>query len=140
MPDTQIINTLEAKLAKKDALAELAFMKDLFLNKLPVGDDTEQIEQTILDLEKLIFTKGPDAVLRDFDPLNDPEPDGDSATKREYQYYSAALSKLEGQRQKRLRDDSDLSKSTHQPEPQDLEATTHAEGYLLPVQDGAPST
>lgn len=72
---------------KKQLQAELDFLKKLFYENLPVGEDMSGIENYFSSLEKLIFTKDGSSLQREEFPPDDPAVCGE----REYRYYSTDL-------------------------------------------------
>lgn len=79
----------EDMVLKKQRKAELEFMKELFFDKLPVGENTEHITEYFNELEKVIFTKNEQVGNEDFESI-DREP---GAIEREYTYISPSLFK-----------------------------------------------
>lgn len=78
----------------KDKAAEAGFMKDLILNKLPIGEDTDHIHEYFNRLEKAISTKEP--IDNDNFDYGYDEIDVDGAVDQppeQYQYFSADLLK-----------------------------------------------
>lgn len=134
---------MEERIAKQNRLAELNHMKDLFRDFLPVGEDRSQIDKTFFELEELICTKGSFSVQDDFDHESVVNPcsgstehDGNGSLPREYTYYAPHLSKLQAQHDRRQREpDSAESDPEHRDTPQDVEDASHAQGYVLPIQD-----
>lgn len=100
--------TIEPTREKLDQMIEVAFMKELFMNHLPIGSNKEPIEKYFMDLEQIISTKDhielpKDEFPRDdFDGAEDADAaaDGNSSKRRQYQYYSASLLKQQAQRQR----------------------------------------
>lgn len=138
---------MEARIAKQNRLAELEHMKTLFKDYLPVGDDRSQIDKTFFELEELICTKGPEFVQDDFDYQSVVEPssgstehDGNDKLPREYAYYAPHLSKLQAQHIRRQRESDPTSGDPERGDAsQDLETPSHAQGYVLPIQDESAS-
>lgn len=138
---------MEARIAKQNRLAELEHMKTLFKDFLPVGDDRSQIDKTFFELEELICTKGPESVQDDFDYQSVVEPGsgstehhGNDELPREYTYYAPHLSKLQAQHFRRQRESDPTSGDPEcRNASQDLEASPHAQGHVLPVQDESAS-
>jgi len=66
-------------------MSELAYMKDLFENHLPVAaENKKKVKKYDSRLEDIIFTTDPDAIERDEFPPDDPATCGS----REYKYHS----------------------------------------------------
>ena len=73
--------------------AELNFLRELFFDKLPIGDKQKNVEQLFSLLEEAIDTKDPHDIQREEFPADDPATSGD----RVYKYHSAAqFKKLAG--------------------------------------------
>ena len=94
---------------KHDHMIEVAFMKDLFANHLPVGNNKEPIEKYFMDLEQVISTKDYIKLPQDEFPSDDehgPEDAGsstdgnDGRSPKQYKYYSASLLKQQAQQQR----------------------------------------
>jgi len=78
------------KYVKRENLkAELAFMRELFFDSLPLGEKKDEIEKYFSYLEEAICTNDPDEFERERFPEDDPTACGD----RVYKYHSAALFK-----------------------------------------------
>jgi hypothetical protein len=71
-------------IAKKNLEAELEFLKQLFYENLPIGDNTEVVDEYFSCLRKVIYSKDGRIEREEFPP-DDPAVCG----KREYRYYSA---------------------------------------------------
>jgi hypothetical protein len=71
---------------KKQLQAELDFLKKLFNENLPVGDNIDKINEYFNSLEELIYTKDGNLEREEFPP-DDPTVCG----QREYRYYSTDL-------------------------------------------------
>jgi hypothetical protein len=93
---------------KLDQMIEVAFMKDLFANHLPVGDNKQELEKYFMDLEQVISTKDYIKLPKDEFPIDDAHgsEDGDSSADgsefrppKQYKYYSASLLKQQAQQQ-----------------------------------------
>lgn len=105
--------SIEPTREKLDQMIEVAFMKELFMNHLPIGKNKEPIEKYFMDLEQVISTKDYIALPKDEFPRDDDDgaadadasTDGNPSQRRQYQYYSASLLKQQAQRQRD--DDSD---------------------------------
>lgn len=69
-------------------LAELQNLKDLFFEKLPIGDKTDEIKQYFSLLESSIYTNDGNLQHEEF-----PEPSSPSSRDRVYQYHSASYFK-----------------------------------------------
>lgn len=95
--------SIESKRMREDRRVELEQMKDLFLNKLPIGDNKEHIEQYFNDLEKVIYTT--DDVKNDEFPTDDAQ--------RDYRYFSASLLKERASRDPDITDGKDVANSTN---------------------------
>lgn len=85
----------EAKFNKKALQAQYFYMRDLFYNFLPLGENTATIDKTFSVLESVIFTKDghPEAEVG-FDEFPS-EPECDT---RDYKYYSYFAAKEHGSR------------------------------------------
>jgi hypothetical protein len=77
---------MDKYIARENLKAELAFMRELFFENLPLGEKKGQIEDYFNCLEKAIDTKDPDEFEREQFPPDDPASSGD----RVYKYHSAA--------------------------------------------------
>jgi hypothetical protein len=77
---------MDKYIARENLKAELAFMRELFFENLPLGEKKGQIEDYFNCLEKAIDTKDPDEFQREQFPPDDPATSGD----RVYKYHSAA--------------------------------------------------
>ena len=105
--------SIEPSREKLDQMIEVAFMKELFMNHLPIGQNKEPIEKYFMDLEQVISTKDYIQLPKDEFPRDDDDgaedadssADGNPSKRRQYQYYSASLLKQQAQRQRD--DDSD---------------------------------
>lgn len=95
--------SIEEKRMKYDRRVELEYMKDLFLNKLPIGDNVEHLQRYFNDLEKVIYTT--DNVKNDEFPSND--------TERDYRYFSASLLKERASRDPDITNGENVADSTH---------------------------
>ena len=100
-----------------DKKAELEFMKDLFFERLPIGKDTKQIEQTFNRLQEAIDNKEninadefPDYDTVDLDgAVQDPPKD--------FHYFSAAVLKQQADRG-RIELDGHPLKTINEPSPE----------------------
>lgn len=84
----------ESFINKKQRQAELEFMKELFLEKLPIGENTEHIHAYFNELEKVISTKDEQVRNEDFKSI-DEEP---GAVQREYTYFTPSVLKEQSSR------------------------------------------
>ena len=75
--------SIEEKRNTDDRLAELAFMKDLFETKLPIGDNKKHVIEYFSRLEELIDTE--QQLINECFERDEPD--------RDYHYFSAALLK-----------------------------------------------
>lgn len=94
-------------LLKKSRLAELSYMRELFSDQLPIGDDLTHAQSYLDNLEQIIEKNGP-INNEQFDAeqcLIDPETNGQIA----YKYNSASLSHERAQKTQR---DTDCSTAT----------------------------
>jgi hypothetical protein len=80
----------EKSVQKKARLAELEYMRDLFGDRLPVGDELSEINSYFDHLEQVIENNGSiqDEQFESEQPIIDPE----TNTEASYRYYSAPLS------------------------------------------------
>jgi len=82
---------MSSQMQKAQLKSELAYMKQLFFENLPIGDKTEKIEKYFSLLEEAISTT--DNVQREEFPPDDPAISGS----RVYKYHSSAqFAKLAG--------------------------------------------
>lgn len=86
---------MEKFIARENLKAELAFMRELFFENLPLGEKKQQVEDYFNCLEKAIDTKDPDEFRREEFPPDDPATCGD----RVYKYHSAAHFKQQASQQ-----------------------------------------
>lgn len=77
----------EPIIKKREVQAELDFMKDLFLNKLPLGENKEHIEEYFNRLETLIDTK-------DYDGNINREQFTDDVPGANYRYFSSTSARI----------------------------------------------
>ena len=80
---------------RENLKAELAFLKELFFESLPLGEKADQVQEYFSYLEKAIATKDPDEFNREEFPPDDPSTCGD----RVYKYHSAASFKQHASKQ-----------------------------------------
>lgn len=80
---------MEQYIKRENLKAELAFLKELFFENLPLGDNADKIQEYFSYLEKAIATKDPDEFKREEFPPDDPATCGD----RIYKYHSASYFK-----------------------------------------------
>lgn len=73
-------------IARENLRSELAFLRELFKEKLPVGDKTKDIDKYFSYLEEAIDTRDPNEFEREEFPPDDPAISGS----RVYKYHSAA--------------------------------------------------
>jgi hypothetical protein len=77
----------EPSIKKKEAIAQLEYMKELFTEYLPLGEKTENISNYFNELEKIIYTKDDGIQYEEFDD-SEPVPED-----RRYRYNSASVFK-----------------------------------------------
>lgn len=109
--------SLESKRLADDRRAELEFMKTLFNDYLPVGENREHIDQYFSRLEDVIFTKDgnvQEAVKNERWPTTTIPSDTDGLEDRqpEYRYFSASLFKEHAGVPKHLGHGEDMDYST----------------------------
>lgn len=93
----------------KSKVAELEHIKDLFFNKLPVGENLKPLEEYFNELENVIFTKGPQEIKNEQFPTATPDVgEGEAGS---YKYYSPSLLKelASGHKYELLQQDMDPS-------------------------------
>jgi len=84
--------SLDAKKSDMDLRADFTFMKDLFYNKLPIGESTENLDKYFNELEQVIFTKdGSKHIQYDQFPDEPPNPD---IPRPDYKYFSPSVLKI----------------------------------------------
>lgn len=88
----------ESMMKKKEAIAQLDYMRTLFYECLPIGDRIEHIDNYFNELEKIIYTKeNADGI--NYEEFSDPEP---CEATREYRYNSATVFKERSERRHHL--------------------------------------
>lgn len=105
----------------KELFANLEYMRDLFLEKLPIGEKRDNIINYFNDIERVISTKEQDVEYERFDD------DGSAPEDRQYVYNSATLFKERSQ-----------CDSKHLTLREGVDNSTHDTGTRTTVQDQSP--
>lgn len=97
---------MESIIKRENLRSELEFLKELFLDKLPIGDKKRDIEKYFSKLEEVIDNKdiNPDDIEREQFPPDDPATSGN----RVYKYHSVAEFKKLASRPKQLTGQQDV--------------------------------
>jgi len=116
--------------------AELDFLRDLFFDKLPMGEKKKNVEQLFSLLEEAIYNKDPDDIQREEFPPDDPAISGN----RVYKYHSAAQFKKLASRHQQLTGQQDMDTTKDQQEVVSTEPNQHSKSEDVAYVQEHPET